>query len=350
MSANIDNVLTAAIEVTAKHDKRSLDKALTNAIVDLFRPTAVLLLNINKNKGFDYLELAYCSPSNTADKYFKTFPNDFGRAYLEPDHNIHQCLLHASLISNSETSRLTFPILVDKKLQGVLDIYGLTAENCSFSNIDKLIKNLLRIYENCQSIIDDSERDTLTGLLNRKSFNSKLNDLIANAVSSNDQAGYSHHDRREKELPNQYWLGMLDIDHFKQINDNFGHAYGDEVLLLFANLMRNTFRSTDLIFRHGGEEFIVVIRGKNELDAMAMFERFRQGLEQKPFPQIGQVKASIGMAKIDANAHPYSILECADKALYYAKEHGRNQVCNYNRLIASGALLTQQIDGDIELF
>ena len=76
MSANIDNVLTAAIEVTAKHDKRSLDKALTNAIVDLFRPEALLLLNVSKNRGFDYLELAYCSPSSVADKYLAIHTTD----------------------------------------------------------------------------------------------------------------------------------------------------------------------------------------------------------------------------------------------------------------------------------
>ena len=126
--------------------------------------------------------------------------------------------------------------------------------------------------------------------------------------------------------------------------------YGDEVLLLFADLMRKIFRSTDLLFRHGGEEFVVVLVPAAESDSFRIFERFRQNVELFEFPQVGQVTVSIGMVKIDAQDNPSTLLEYADQALYYAKEHGRNQVCNYNELIKAGILKVRHTKNDIELF
>ena len=126
--------------------------------------------------------------------------------------------------------------------------------------------------------------------------------------------------------------------------------YGDEVLLLFANLMEKTFRNTDLLFRYGGEEFVVVLSPATESDANMIFERFRKKLELFNFPQIGKITVSIGMVNIHTQEHPATLLEHADQSLYYAKEHGRNQVCSYNELIKSGELKVRQVESDIDIF
>jgi diguanylate cyclase (GGDEF)-like protein len=144
---------------------------------------------------------------------------------------------------------------------------------------------------------------------------------------------------------------MLDIDHFKRVNDNFGHLIGDEVLLLLARLMRSTFRFHDQLYRFGGEEFVVLMHCSQNGQAQAAFERLRNNTEQHIFPQVGHITISVGFTEIRRGDTPSGAFERADKAVYYAKEHGRNQVCNYESLIAEGKLAAESANiGDIELF
>ena len=156
-------------------------------------------------------------------------------------------------------------------------------------------------------------------------------------------------DRRLHAEHKEQWLAVIDIDHFKRVNDRFGHLYGDEVLLLIANLLRTSFRTQDRIFRFGGEEFVVLLRSTTLADARNIFDRFRSNVENYPFPQVGQVTVSIGFANISQQT-PVVILGHADQALYYAKTHGRNQVCHYDELVASGELESQISNDSVEFF
>ncbi len=142
---------------------------------------------------------------------------------------------------------------------------------------------------------------------------------------------------------------MVDIDHFKLVNDRFGHLYGDEVLILVANILRNSFRSHDRIFRFGGEEFVVLLRSTTLETAHRVFNRFRTAVESYPFPQVGQITVSLGFVSTDTGA-PVEILGKADQALYYAKENGRNRVCYYDDLISSGQLTAKVSNDEMELF
>ena len=147
----------------------------------------------------------------------------------------------------------------------------------------------------------------------------------------------------------QQWLAVVDIDHFKQVNDRFGHLYGDEVLILIANILRSSFRSHDRIFRFGGEEFVVLLRSTTLSTAHKVFNRFRLAVQEYHFPQVGQVTVSLGFVSTTRGS-PVEILGQADQALYYAKEHGRNQVCFYDDLVASWHLATKVANDDVELF
>jgi diguanylate cyclase (GGDEF)-like protein len=217
-----------------------------------------------------------------------------------------------------------------------------------------LIGGLVAAFRNIMGLLDYSEVDTLTGLLNRKTFDEHLIHILSSLTADDDldsDASRLPKRRRCSMEPGSHWLAVLDIDHFKRINDNFGHMIGDEVLLLVANLMKNTFRFRDKLFRFGGEEFVVVLNPTNAENAFAIFDRFRQTMADQTFPQVGKVTISIGFAPIRLHDQPSVILDNADQALYWSKEHGRNQVSAYEVLIAENKLQPQPAaDSDIELF
>ena len=216
----------------------------------------------------------------------------------------------------------------------------------------EVLKGVFQVYQNYQSLLDYSERDALTGLFNRKTFDEQFSRHASGLASSHADAlveSFTPEDALPSE-PVQQWLAVVDIDHFKQVNDRFGHLYGDEVLILIANILRNSFRSHDRIFRFGGEEFVVLLRSTTLSTAHKVFNRFRLAVQEYPFPQVGQVTVSLGFVST-VQGSPVEILGRADQALYFAKEHGRNQVCFYDDLVASGHLATKVVvNDDVELF
>jgi diguanylate cyclase (GGDEF)-like protein len=215
-----------------------------------------------------------------------------------------------------------------------------------------IIKSLLNISENFHSLLEENQKDKLTGLLNRKTFDesiSKIRDLISFSPSAK---AYSGSENRTDKGSYQYWLSLIDIDHFKKINDSFGHIYGDEVLLMLSQIMNKAFRPNDLLFRFGGEEFIVIAKTSNKDEATNIFQRFRETMEHFIFPQVGQVTVSMGATEIKGQYMISSdIVGRADKALYHAKSNGRNKLYFYEDLVSKG-LIEDEIEheGDIELF
>lgn len=204
----------------------------------------------------------------------------------------------------------------------------------------EIVSILLTFYKNYASLLHDSQRDELTGLLNRKVFDEKVLQLIASMRS----APPPENGRGE------YCLALLDIDYFKKVNDELGHLVGDETLVLFARAMVEAFRGADLLFRIGGEEFVVVLRDVDLDRAIVVLERFRHIIEQRDFPQLDQMTISVGVSMINANDFPTNVLDRADKALYSAKTSGRNRVCAYEHLVAEGKLRAIQRNTDAELF
>ena len=202
--------------------------------------------------------------------------------------------------------------------------------------------------------MDYGERDSLTELLNRKTFDGaflKATLEQQRAHSSHLKAAPAHAERRGTTTAGTYWLAMIDIDHFKRVNDNYGHLIGDEVLLLLSRLMRAHFRFHDQLYRFGGEEFVVLMRCHGEAEASCVLERLRKTTEKHPFPQVGAITISIGFSEIKVGDSPSGAFERADKAVYYAKEHGRNQACSYASLVSMGALVDQAANvGEVELF
>jgi diguanylate cyclase (GGDEF)-like protein len=125
-------------------------------------------------------------------------------------------------------------------------------------------------------------------------------------------------------------IALLDVDHFKRVNDSHGHATGDRVLVGFAGILQESLRSYDGVYRYGGEEFVLCLPGVKATVAHRMVERIRKTLSTTPFETAsGQtffVSFSAGIAEIDPRLEPAQSLDLADGALYRAKSAGRNRV------------------------
>ena len=159
-------------------------------------------------------------------------------------------------------------------------------------------------------------RDALTGTMNKRYLMESMSRELARAI------------RQKAPLS----VIMLDIDHFKSVNDTHGHLVGDEVLKEFGRRILSIAREDDLLARYGGEEFCLLLAGTELDEACEVAERCRQIVDSTAFQtEVGDlsVSASFGVACLDP-AHPIScdeILELADQKLYQAKAGGRNQVC-----------------------
>ncbi len=185
---------------------------------------------------------------------------------------------------------------------------------------------LFHFYCHQLQMLQGTYRDALTGLYNRRAFNEKLAQLLDR--NNNFQ-------RRAIDFSPTIYV-MLDIDHFKSINDRMGHLFGDEVLLILARLMIESFRENDLLFRYGGEEFAMVLMDITPEQARQSLERFREKIAGYQFPEIDRVTVSIGFTLFDKNLSSDELISQADNALYYAKTTSRNVVYSYQELAAEG--------------
>lgn len=224
----------------------------------------------------------------------------------------------------------------------------------------QLISSVFQVYQNYQNLLDYSERDALTGLLNRKTFDDlrfRLREGAAAAATHSASAASPQRrlgDTAQGQTaapngPQESWLAMIDIDSFKQINDQFGHLYGDEVLILVANILRQNFRHADRIFRYGGEEFIVLLKESELTTVIAILERLRKAVAAFSFPQVGQVTVSVGFSRADGVVLA-DLLDQADRALYYVKKNGKNQVAYYQELLSLGKVNLPMQNSEVDLF
>lgn len=205
--------------------------------------------------------------------------------------------------------------------------------------VTALAIHILNIYANQLGLLYKSRLDPLTELLNRQTFDRKVVEI----VSGN---GFLQ-PRSEVRNKRRWYLAIADIDHFKSVNDNYGHVIGDEVILLVARLLKNNFRLEDYVFRYGGEEFAVLFQTKTEVEAHIALNRLRLNIAEYPFPQIGQLTISSGFLELASIDTVSSIVNQADLALYHSKNTGRNRVTAYSELEVNDE---RKIDNSIELF
>lgn len=183
--------------------------------------------------------------------------------------------------------------------------------------LEESTKEITVLRKNLEQVTLESQRDALTGVFNRKAFDKMFEERM--------QAMQEH--------PYELCLLMIDIDHFKQFNDRFGHLLGDEVLKIVARALMDTLKGRDVVARFGGEEFIVLLPETPMEGALKVAEIIRATIASKELKRkdtgenYGNISVSIGAARFRHGSDTLeSLTRRADEALYQAKHHGRNRV------------------------
>ena len=213
--------------------------------------------------------------------------------------------------------RLGYDLRVGEEQLGELALYRrrpFTEEEASA--LDSLVWCLIYPLRNAlqhRKALHSAYRDPLTGAHNRRAFD----DTLAHEVAAAQ--------RNATPLT----LVVIDIDHFKSINDHFGHAIGDRALQAVVQTANDTMRDADLLYRYGGEEFVLLLENTDLAGARRLAERIRWELERREFNWEGsalKMTASFGVSLLEPDESGEELFKKADAALYRAKESGRNRV------------------------
>ncbi|HEU0075960.1 MAG TPA: sensor domain-containing diguanylate cyclase [Dehalococcoidia bacterium] len=243
-----------------------------------------------------------------------------GRTLRIDDDNID--LLSEAQREQGVRSGIMVPLIVGARVVGLLSCWSVERDH--FGDEDQRILEMMASQVATAVVAADttesSERrahhDPLTGLPNRLQLAEDLASELSSARLNGDRMV----------------IAMLDIDHFKRLNDDYGHHVGDVTLQKTASVLQNCVRLEDRIYRYGGEEFVVIFDDASLAEAESLAERLRRAVETTPFTgtsmePVGPVTISIGLAaRPDHGSDVETLIDLADRAMYGAKEAGRNRV------------------------
>ncbi len=241
-------------------------------------------------------------------------PKDFSHNIVKDADSENGLILDANQFKTS----FFFPFFYDEKLSGGICFYKLDEynymKNKFYQNMIEELSLLLKFRYIYLETEYSSVTDGLTGLYNRRHFESNLEREFL----------------RVRRYHSELSLAMIDIDFFKKINDSYGHQYGDYVLKEIANILQESFRKTDMIYRYGGEELVIMLPETSINNAFIPLERIREKIADKIFEYNGistHVTISVGIGCYnDKIVNHKMLLESSDEALYKAKQNGRNRV------------------------
>ena len=342
-------ILQSIIEITRQRDLDSLEYSLVATLAELIPAVSISILKaVKENNVASAEEVVRLYIDKNKDEPYSWSVDSI---VVMTDKYFNECMKKPQITCYKHDDGFTrhlFPVTDDAQVAGclVIDSYEGLAPHMG------LIEGFAKIYENYMVVFNESEKDKLTGLYNRRTFDNKLIKLFKNQQHRNQQYKNSSQaaERRHYEYDACAWLIMIDIDHFKRVNDTYGHVFGDEVILTISQKMKSCFRHSDLLFRIGGEEFLILLEPVPQKTAENLIDRFRRTIAEHEFSQIGIVTVSAGYARITEKDYPPAVLEYADKALYYAKDHGRNCSYNYEALVEQGKISSPKKGGAVDLF
>lgn len=232
----------------------------------------------------------------------------------DSDERLLECELCGAFAPNS----LCLPSLVGGEVIGSVLVGrdGKPLDRHETRRIETGVRTAAPVLANLRNLAIAETRavtDALTGLANARAAAQDLERIVAFALRSDTPVAAI----------------MLDLDHFKRINDTFGHQIGDETLAALGDVLRHATRAGDFVARYGGEEFLVLLQDTDSTGGVEMAERIRGEIHQMHVPGLtGRVTASLGVASIPDHARDGdALLRAADRALYSAKNAGRNRVC-----------------------
>ncbi|MDT8310685.1 MAG: GGDEF domain-containing protein [Methylophaga sp.] len=340
-------------EITSHHDRQVLEKSLLKTLNELFPAQGLRLFRVRKHQhGQDISLLAFCVNN--------VIVSSEEQPTLNPEVGWLADIMDAAIdredIQQHQDADGSWH-LVYPAFDSHGDIFAILVHHCDsmpVNNDQRLVHGILKVYANYLALIDKTQRDKLTSLFNRETLDEQITKILVKQSDELNKLSSSPNDSRRRRYAIKHWLGIVDIDNFKFINDNYGHLYGDEVIILVARLMTSgAIRDDDLVYRYGGEEFVVLLKAANEGDALLAFERLRQMVGTHNFPQLDKVTVSIGFVEVAEQSSPADVIGQADDALYFAKQNGRDQVHSYRQLLLDGKIAAQQplaFNNGVELF
>lgn len=321
----IHEVLESIVLLTEQRDQRSLEQSLFHSLEEMLEGVECQVLEFEDGSGYRVIH------ATRQDHDLPEHVLDLARATADGEE-----------IRSSSLDGISF-LLINFTVRDLTAKRTLALWRAVWDDTDtRLALGMVRVYMNFTRLLFDSEKDTLTGLYNRKRLERRLAEITTAHINNR---------RQEDRFGRGEFLALMDLDHFKKVNDQHGHLIGDEVLIIFANILLDSLRESDMCFRYGGEEFLVLLHDVSREHVQTALERLRHNVASRDFPQVGKVTVSIGFSAINCQLQPahLSIAE-ADRALYYAKGHGRDQVRDFQALVAAGLMDPPQSGGSMELF
>jgi diguanylate cyclase (GGDEF)-like protein len=353
---NIEFINSLA-KVTSHIDRDIIERSLLQTLLDYTPAEEYRLYRVMTHSIETGLALVAYAKNNVIDN--PAYENKNDKLSDEVTDAVEKALDSQSIqiVQNSKgdnKSHIIYPAMDNNNEKFAVLIQS--SKQLDFDN-QRLIHALLKVYSNYLELIDKTRRDKLTRLLNRETLESEISNILTrnNTLKNHvvSLASYPEDDSRKTLLNSFFWLGMVDIDFFKKINDTYGHLYGDDVLILVARLLEKSIREYDLAFRYGGEEFVIILAAHDHQTAAFAFERIRLEINSHPFANLDSVTVSIGFTQVINQVNPSEVLEEADNALYYAKDNGRNQTRFYSKLLEDELIKSSKEEikaGDIDFF
>ncbi|NOR24364.1 MAG: HDOD domain-containing protein [Desulforhopalus sp.] len=269
--------------------------------------------------------------SDKPEVYHKQFRKEAAKLLGLTSENIETILTQVHIKVKEAGIYFNLKIKTTKSVQEILQEANirLSLINLDYDQMNKQLilakvhlENLTQELEKKNSILDNlANIDGLTGVYNHRYFQNILDQEINRAERHNTSLS----------------IILIDIDHFKKVNDTYGHQVGDFILTEFAKTIKEHIRQYDILARYGGEEFVVILPETNTEDALVVGEKLRSIIEQTPFQdnrETYHVTASFGQAcskpAVEDNFDKNGLINQADQALYEAKEKGRNRVVGYS--------------------
>ncbi len=338
-------LLNAVVEMTGHRDLDSLELSLVQTIVEILNCRKVAIckrLNVQHTRVVEEAVSLLRMPNNQ-------YSIKVNELIASPEQELLEGFVADNLISKSidhQLYRYWIPVVRKEEETALVFIESdsLTSEQLT------LLNGLVRIYKNYLLILSESERDKLTGLLNRQTFEKKFSCLLSKQRENQINQQSAGGNLRKLHSGTSAWLAIIDVDHFKRINDRFGHVCGDEVLLTLSQTMKSYFRVTDLLFRFGGEEFVAVLEPTTYSMAYRLFDHLREKVALTRFPLVKDISISLGFTQVVESHFSLALLEQADKALYFAKENGRNQIQCYEDLVSDCKIPAKTNNNEIDIF
>lgn len=327
-----NNILHHIENFTAQRDKELLAFSLLKSIRDILSPIKATILTVN---GQDEPVMEIALNGNESCQY--NYQN------VQVSENLLASLRYINdwqLEELMEASGAQYTSIHVLKQTRQLSQYLIVAIDTKPSRSESyIIKGMLSIYSNFSSLLAESQTDELTGLMNRKTFDESVVKLYQSSALEESDNNTSN------------WIAIIDLDHFKMINDTYGHLYGDEVLIHVSRALQQTFRQQDMLFRFGGEEFVVLMRNLDRDSCTNMLKQLQERIHKIAVNQIDMITVSIGVSEFQNDIFHITLMDHADQALYHSKQTGRDKITYYSDIVAAGLAKENTVEaGDIDFF